>query len=94
MRMGRDQTPSTKSRKPSGWFFCPRIFSSRTKLNYACENGFTGDRFRQQRMDSWQPIMTPFKIISILVIVAILFIPAGCGIFEASEAVRSIFVTI
>jgi hypothetical protein len=39
-------------------------------------------------MDSWQPIMTPFKIIAILVIVAVLFIPAGCGIFEASKAVR------
>lgn len=70
------------------------MFSSPAKLNYASENGFTGDRFRQQRMDSWQPIMTPFKIISILVIVAILFIPAGCGIFEASKAVRPILVSI
>lgn len=35
------------------------------------------DAFRQQRMISWQPIMTPLKVVLIFIAVGIAFIPTG-----------------
>ena len=35
------------------------------------------DAFRQQRMISWQPIMTPLKVVLIFLAVGIAFIPTG-----------------
>ena len=35
------------------------------------------DAFRQQRMISWQPIMTPIKVVLIFLAVGVAFIPTG-----------------
>lgn len=35
------------------------------------------DAFRQQRMISWQPIMTPIKVVLIFIAVGIAFVPTG-----------------
>jgi len=39
------------------------------------------DAFRQQRMISWQPIMTPIKVVLIFLAVGVAFIPTGTTTF-------------
>ena len=45
------------------------------------------DSFRQQRMRSWQPIMTPIKVVIIFFAVAVAFIPTGKHLVDKSNAI-------
>ena len=45
------------------------------------------DAFRQQRMLSWQPIMTPLKVVIIFFAVAVAFIPTGDYLIKQSNAI-------
>lgn len=44
-----------------------------------------GDNFRQQKMASWQPIMTPFHVVMAFVAVGIIFIPIGKTLMNMSD---------
>jgi hypothetical protein len=46
--------------------------------------------FRQQRLKSWQPVLTARVVIPLLLLVAIIFIPIGIGIFLATYKVELI----
>lgn len=54
---------------------------------------YIGDKFRQQKMDSWHPVMTPIKIIILFLVVGICFLPTGISIFTTSNDV-SFFLLI
>jgi hypothetical protein len=45
------------------------------------------DPFRQQKLNSWQPIMTPFKVIAIFVAIGVAFIPTGTTLLQSSNEV-------
>jgi hypothetical protein len=45
------------------------------------------DAFRQQKLKSWQPIMTPLKVIVLFFAVGIAFIPTGVRLLAISNAV-------
>ena len=44
--------------------------------------------FKQQRLASWQLVLTPKWVIGLLVLVAVLFIPIGAGIVAASRSYK------
>lgn len=46
--------------------------------------------FRQQRLKSWQPVLTAKVVIPLLLIVAIIFIPIGIGIFLTTYKVQMV----
>ncbi|KAJ1391377.1 ligand-effect modulator 3 family, partial [Ochromonadaceae sp. CCMP2298] len=46
-----------------------------------------GDNFRQQKLTSWQPIMTPLKVVVIFLAIAVAFIPTGFTLLSNSNAV-------
>lgn len=46
-----------------------------------------GDKFRQQKLDAWQPIMTPWKVIILFTAIGISFIPTGVTLWSASNKV-------
>ena len=48
-----------------------------------------GDSFRQQRMASWQPIMTPLKIIIVFICAGVCFIPTGTSMWQSSNNVSA-----
>lgn len=37
--------------------------------------------FRQQRLKSWQPVLTAKVVLPLLLVVAVIFLPIGIGIF-------------
>lgn len=43
--------------------------------------------FKQQRLKAWQPILTPYSVITVFVGIAIVFIPIGAAILSASSSV-------
>eukprot|EP00596_Hydrurales_sp_CCMP1899_P008681 CAMPEP_0119034246 /NCGR_PEP_ID=MMETSP1177-20130426/1252_1 /TAXON_ID=2985 /ORGANISM="Ochromonas sp, Strain CCMP1899" /LENGTH=372 /DNA_ID=CAMNT_0006991549 /DNA_START=95 /DNA_END=1210 /DNA_ORIENTATION=+ len=45
----------------------------------------SGDSFRQQKMSSWGPVMTPSKIIVAFIAIGIFFIPTGTSIYSLSK---------
>lgn len=45
------------------------------------------DAFRQQRLQAWQPIMTPLKVIIIFVAIGIAFIPSGIRLIDESNEI-------
>jgi len=45
------------------------------------------DAFKQQRLKSWQPILTPFPVIVSFLVVGIIFIPIGSILLNASNNV-------
>ena len=50
--------------------------------------------FKQQRMPSWQPILTPIKVIGIFLVIGIIFIPVGVALINASKNVNKLnFIT-
>lgn len=46
--------------------------------------------FRQQRLKSWQPVLTAGVVIPLLLLVAIIFIPIGIGILLATYKVEQV----
>lgn len=44
--------------------------------------------FRQQRLKSWQPILTPQSVLPMLIFVACLFTPIGIGLVASSNGVQ------
>jgi hypothetical protein len=49
------------------------------------------DAFRQQRLRSWQPIMTPWKVIIIFFVIGIAFVPTGTTLLYKSNQVSLLF---
>lgn len=43
--------------------------------------------FKQQRMASWQPILTPIKVIIIFLVIGIVFIPVGTSLLASSKEI-------
>lgn len=41
--------------------------------------------FKQQRLPSWQPVLTPFRIIIIFLIIGIIFLPVGVSLLQISN---------
>ncbi|KAG0691384.1 hypothetical protein C6P40_000001 [Pichia californica] len=48
--------------------------------------------FRQQRLKSWQPVLTARVVIPLLLLVAVIFIPIGIGIFYTTYSVQLVQV--
>lgn len=48
--------------------------------------------FKQQKLKSWQPILTPKKVIPIFFVIGILFLPIGIGLFLTSESINEIIL--
>jgi hypothetical protein len=46
-----------------------------------------GDSFRQQKLQSWQPIMTPLKVVVLFFAIGIAFIPTGVTLLSNSNDV-------
>lgn len=44
--------------------------------------------FRQQRLKSWQPILTPQSVLPMLIFIACLFTPIGIGLVASSNGVQ------
>lgn len=45
------------------------------------------DNFHQQRLKTWQPILSPLNVIVIFLVIGIAFIPAGIGLMNMSDAI-------
>eukprot|EP01038_Epipyxis_sp_PR26KG_P009453 gene9453-12737_t len=45
------------------------------------------DAFKQQRLPSWQPIMTPFKVVAIFIGIGVAFIPTGFTLYNSSKSI-------
>jgi hypothetical protein len=43
--------------------------------------------FKQQRLASWQPVLTPIKVILIFIVIGIIFIPVGTTLMGEAESV-------
>lgn len=48
--------------------------------------------FRQQRLKSWQPVLTARVVLPLLLLVAVIFIPIGIGIFYTTYSVQLVQV--
>lgn len=48
--------------------------------------------FRQQRLKSWQPILTPQSVLPILIFVACIYTPIGIGLVASSNSVQDFSV--
>ncbi|ORX84228.1 Lem3/Cdc50 [Anaeromyces robustus] len=46
--------------------------------------------FKQQKLKSWQPLLTPKNVIPIFLIIGILFLPIGIALYLSSESVKEI----
>lgn len=46
-----------------------------------------GDKFRQQKLPAWQPIMTPLKVVAIFVMIGVAFVPTGVTLLRTSNNV-------
>ncbi|KAJ1383553.1 hypothetical protein B484DRAFT_411100, partial [Ochromonadaceae sp. CCMP2298] len=44
-----------------------------------------GDNFRQQKLTAWNPIITPLKLVVLLVAIGVAFIPTGTYLMSASD---------
>ena len=51
----------------------------------------TDTPFKQQRLQSWQPILTPPVVIILFLIVGIIFIPVGTELQRISDDVSSFY---
>jgi hypothetical protein len=49
-----------------------------------------GDDFHQQRLKAWQPILTPWHVITMFIAIGIAFIPTGFHLLQESNDVRSL----
>ena len=47
--------------------------------------------FKQQRLASWQPILTPEIVIALFLILGIIFVPIGTALKRISDGVRNLF---
>jgi len=48
--------------------------------------------FKQQRLKSWQPLLTPKNVIPIFFIIGIIFLPIGIALYVSSESVKEIIL--
>ncbi len=51
------------------------------------------DDFHQQRLRTWQPILSPLNVIVIFLSIGIAFIPAGIGLMQLSDSVYEDSIT-
>ena len=51
------------------------------------QNKPVDDAFHQQRLKTWQPILSPMNVIIIFLIIGVSFIPAGVGLMQMSDAI-------
>jgi hypothetical protein len=49
--------------------------------------------FKQQRLPSWQPVLTPFRIIVVFVAIGIIFIPIGTSLRAMNNNLEEVKVT-
>lgn len=47
-----------------------------------------GDDFHQQKLKAWQPILTPWHVITLFVAIGVAFIPTGVHLLNTSNDVR------
>lgn len=43
--------------------------------------------FKQQRMAAWQPILTPYKVIAIFIVIGVIFVPVGVDLLNQSDKI-------
>jgi len=48
--------------------------------------------FKQQRLKSWQPLLTPKNVIPIFFAIGIIFLPIGIALYVSSESVKEIIL--
>jgi len=48
--------------------------------------------FKQQKLKSWQPLLTPKNVIPIFFIIGIIFVPIGIALYLSSESVEEIIL--
>ncbi|ORX43280.1 transcription regulator [Piromyces finnis] len=48
--------------------------------------------FKQQRLKSWQPLLTPKNVIPIFFIIGVIFLPIGIALYVSSESVKEIIL--
>ncbi|KAG4097843.1 Lem3/Cdc50 [Neocallimastix lanati (nom. inval.)] len=48
--------------------------------------------FKQQRLKAWQPLLTPINVIPLFLIIGIIFIPIGIGLYLSSESINEIIL--
>jgi len=48
--------------------------------------------FKQQRLKSWQPLLTPKNVIPIFFIIGIIFLPIGIALYVSSESIKEIII--
>ncbi|OUM56543.1 hypothetical protein PIROE2DRAFT_18809, partial [Piromyces sp. E2] len=46
--------------------------------------------FKQQRLKSWQPLLTPKNVIPIFFVIGIIFLPIGIALYVSSESVKEV----
>ena len=49
--------------------------------------------FKQQRLPAWQPVLTPFRIIMVFLIIGLIFVPVGVYLRNASMDLKEMKVT-
>lgn len=49
--------------------------------------------FKQQRLPAWQPVLTPFRIIMVFLIIGLIFVPVGVYLRNASMDLKEMRVT-
>jgi hypothetical protein len=45
------------------------------------------DQFRQQKLPSWQPIMTPLKVVIAFLAIGVAFVPTGVSLMKESDTI-------
>ena len=45
------------------------------------------DQFRQQKLPSWQPIMTPLKVVIAFLAIGVAFVPTGVSLMKESDSI-------
>lgn len=48
--------------------------------------------FKQQRLKSWQPLLTPKNVIPIFFVIGVVFLPIGIALYVYSESVKEIII--
>lgn len=51
------------------------------------------DAFHQQKLKAWQPIMTPWKVIAMFIVIGVSFIPTGVHLLSTSNDVSCFLFT-
>jgi len=49
-------------------------------------------RFKQQTLPSWQPILTPFRVIVIFLVIGVIFLPVGVLLLDISDYLKEMTI--